>query len=333
MLLSDPHSRSVVPDRRSSHAFTLIELLVVIAIIGILIALLLPAVQAAREAARLLQCANNLKQVGLASLEHEEMRGSYPSCGWGYRWVGDPDRGFGPPQPGGWVYSVLPFLEQEALHQMGAGMTGSEKMAAVTRVTQTPLSMFNCPSRRPPLIYPHNPNTLTMNKPFNSNLVEKIAKADYCANAGDTFIAYRAGPSSVVNWESYNYPTGCTGVIYAVSEVRPAEVSDGTSNTLLIGEKHVNPDNYFTWEGPGDAQCMYIGYDSDVSRWATAAWTPLQDTPGLNDGRRFGSPHHAGCQFVFCDGSVRMIHFSIDGTTYARLGNRKDGQPVDAGKL
>src|SRR5688572_2299885 len=95
-----------------TRAFTLVELLVVIAIIGILVALLLPAIQAAREAARRSQCQSNLKNIGLAFLNHESTHGAFPSGGWGYLWTGDPDLGAGESQPGGWAYSIMNFLEE-----------------------------------------------------------------------------------------------------------------------------------------------------------------------------------------------------------------------------
>ena len=92
-----------------------------ITIIGILIALLLPAVQAAREAARQLQCKNNLKQLSLGCLNHESLFKRFPTGGWGFAWTGDADQGTDRRQPGGWIYNVLPFIEQPAMHDLGAG--------------------------------------------------------------------------------------------------------------------------------------------------------------------------------------------------------------------
>ncbi len=103
----------------SRTGFSLIELLVVISVIGVLLALLLPAVQAARESARRTTCQNHLKQMGLAALNHELSRKYYPTGGWGFYWVGDPDRGSGANQPGSWSYVILPYLEETQLAAIG----------------------------------------------------------------------------------------------------------------------------------------------------------------------------------------------------------------------
>jgi prepilin-type N-terminal cleavage/methylation domain-containing protein len=104
--------RRVLPGSAAKFGFTLVELLVVIAIIGVLVALLLPAVQAAREAARRSSCANNLRNLGLACHHHHDAHSFFPTNDWGTGWTGDPDQGFGKNQPGSWLFSVLPFIEQ-----------------------------------------------------------------------------------------------------------------------------------------------------------------------------------------------------------------------------
>jgi prepilin-type N-terminal cleavage/methylation domain-containing protein len=136
---------------RQSVGFTLVELLVVITIIGILIALLLPAVQAAREAARRLQCSNQIKQLALGALGHETANGFLPTGGWNPCWAGDADRGFGGRQPGGWIYNVLPYIEQQPLHDLGSGADNSSVPTLSDCVLQcvgTPLTGLICPSRR-----------------------------------------------------------------------------------------------------------------------------------------------------------------------------------------
>ena len=125
---------------------TLVELLVVITIIGILIALPLPAVQAAREAARQLQCKNNIKQLALGCLNHEHVQGFLPTNGWTTFFEGDPDRGFSIHQPGGWVYNILPYIEQPAMHDLGAGQSFTTKMTTFTLREATPLAVLICPT-------------------------------------------------------------------------------------------------------------------------------------------------------------------------------------------
>jgi prepilin-type N-terminal cleavage/methylation domain-containing protein len=114
--------------------FTLVEVLVVIAIVGVLVAILLPAVQMARESARRSSCANNLKQLGVAVLLHEHSHGTLPTGGWGPDWVGDPRAGFGPKQPGGWIYNILPYLEQQNLHDLGKGLSAYPRTFAARSV-------------------------------------------------------------------------------------------------------------------------------------------------------------------------------------------------------
>ncbi len=134
--------------KRWKQAFTLVELLVVIAIIGVLIALLLPAVQSARESGRNVQCANQLKQLGGAALQHLQAQRHYPSGGWGWGYVGDADLGFGPGQCGGWIYNTLPYMEQSTFHDMGKGLDQSAKETAHGERSMIPVPMMNCPTRR-----------------------------------------------------------------------------------------------------------------------------------------------------------------------------------------
>lgn len=309
--------------RHARCGFTLVELLVVLAIIGILMALTLSAVQYAREAARRLQCQNNLRQIGLAVLNHEGTHRHLPTNGWGYRWVGDPNRGVDRRQPGGWIFNVLPFLEQETLWSLGRGRHDIDLNDALAQMLQTPLAVFTCPSRRAARPYPHQW------VPFNAANTDLAAKSDYAINSGDVFFDAGSGPVTLAQGDSrlYAWPDyRGTGVAYLRSQVRLADVLDGTSNTYLIGEKNVPRRLYTSGTCRGDDQSMYSGDDFDIARWTLPEWPPLRDEPGEMAEARFGSPH-AVCHFVFCDGSVRAIHFTIDAETHRRLGHRADGQP------
>ncbi len=272
---------------RRRSAFTLVELLVVIAIIGILVSLLLPAVQAAREAARQAQCKNNLKQMGAGALQHVTLWSRYPTGGWGWSWVGDPDQGTGQNQPGGWIYNLLPYVEQQALHDLGVGQPSTQKMAAATTMVSTPLTMLNCPSRRPAIGFTQ------VYVPYNANSATSQARADYAANAGDYGNdEFFAGPGSLsqgmdptFGWDN---TSAYTGICFERSMVRVDHVTDGTSHTYLFGEKYLNPDSYLNGADAADNENAYVGMDNDLYR-VSGGGTPMQDTPGIGDTLVYGS--------------------------------------------
>lgn len=168
--------------------FTLVELLVVITIIGILIGLLLPAINSAREAGRRTTCQNNLHQLALAILQHETAKRYLPGAGWGYAWMGDPDRGSGIKQPGGWIYCILPFIDQANLAQVGSGLAdgdgsnNSAKAKALLQVVTTPLAILHCPSRRQVKLYPFGAGGTAS---INCAGATAMTHTDYVANGGD----------------------------------------------------------------------------------------------------------------------------------------------------
>jgi prepilin-type N-terminal cleavage/methylation domain-containing protein/prepilin-type processing-associated H-X9-DG protein len=326
-------------------AFTLVELLVVITIIGILIALLLPAVQAAREAARQTQCGNNLKQMALGCLSHEQVQGFLPAGGWGWGWSGDPDRGFTNRQPGGWMFNILPYVEQEALHDLGLGGNVAGRVQTAT----TNLGIYACPTRRLPVLYPY----VNWSTYFNlSPRPAAVARSDYAANSGESITACYCGPGSLDAGDRMTPDQWCRsglgsgyedwndkGVIWLHSACLLAEITDGTSNTVLAGEKYVCPDNYANGASGGDDQGWTIGYDIDVNRFVgvvsrtsppTVTYLPpVEDTPGYESTTQFGSAHGSNFNMAMCDGSVRAVSYSIDPETFRRLGDRGDSLTID----
>lgn len=173
-------------------AFTIVELLVVVAVIGMLIALTLPAVQAARESARSAHCKNNLKQLSLAALNHLDTQGHFPTGGWGWYWVGDPDRGFSKDQPGGWIYNILPYCEESpGLHNLAADGDPNEltrvQRVGAAQVVQSPLAIVDCPTRRANALYPLVANEGGVTGFFNSITPAVAGRSDYAANAGHVY--------------------------------------------------------------------------------------------------------------------------------------------------
>jgi prepilin-type N-terminal cleavage/methylation domain-containing protein/prepilin-type processing-associated H-X9-DG protein len=334
--------------------FTLVELLVVITIIGILIALLLPAVQAAREAARRTQCSNNLKQLSLGCLNHEQAQGFFPTGGWYWKWMGDPDRGFDKNQPGGFMFNLLPYIEQQELHDLAAGKgayNSAAKKTALTTMVQTPLTTLYCPTRRAAVISPC-PCTVYMYN-INATAAIPVAYTDYAANHGTTEAVWwgastdpsQVGTSSCpwpqASWTAAQQPTG---ICFITSMVTMAAIEDGTSNTFLVGEKYLNPNDYNTGKDDGDSGPAYAGFDWCFARWALRSSTgdpanpytypaPRQDTAGYADPRGFGSAHSGAFNMGLCDGSVRSISYGIDTYTYGWLCDRNDKRVIDSNKF
>jgi prepilin-type N-terminal cleavage/methylation domain-containing protein len=339
------------------QGFTLVELLVVIAIIGVLVALLLPAVQAAREAARRTQCINSLRQLSLASVNHHDAHGHFPSGGWGWYWVGDPDRGFGKDQPGGWAYNLMPFFEQQALHELGKdgnkNTASREQRVGAATVVQQPLAMITCPSRRPSEgTFPLG-NSATGSVGLINAITPPVAgRSDYAINSGHAYNEFSAGPQSydqAEQWtanrswrsdrpEEINGQNAYSGVSYERSTVNLRQVTDGSANTYLIGEKHIFYDAYLTGADFGDNETWCTGFNNDNYRvtgrlqaGSILEALPLQDStrnPDAPQVLRFGSTHVGGVNMSLCDASVRTISFDIDWQVHRDLGNREDGNSV-----
>ncbi|TWT37908.1 putative major pilin subunit [Posidoniimonas corsicana] len=331
--------------RELRRGFTLVELLVVIAIIGILIALLLPAVQSARESARNMQCRNNLKQLALGALNHHSTAGHFPTGGWGYFWVGDADRGFGRDQPGGWVFNTLPYMEEQALYDLaGDGASGTMSQAQLDgarNVVKNPLNAVRCPTRRGGSVFPQvaNGTFIAHNAADNPAEDNSVGRSDYAANTGDgNDNEINGGPASLAAAQSFtwcNTPTGrkiaCgggftgfTGISFQRSQVAIKHVTDGTTTTYLLGEKYLDPDDYETGRDGGDNETWCTGINNDNFRTGYAP--PMKDTPSVSEVTRFGSAHVAGLNMAYCDGHVEHVVFSVDQYVHRGASIRNDGQ-------
>jgi prepilin-type N-terminal cleavage/methylation domain-containing protein len=318
----------------SLHAgFTLVELLVVIAIIGILMALTLPAVQSARESVRKTQCRNNVKNLAQASNNHLEAQKYYPSGGWGWGWAGDPDRGFGMKQCGGWMYSILPYIEETALHARGRGESVAAKRTAGQQRAATPILAYICPTRRRPDTFPY-----THTEPYiNIDRPATIARSDYAANGGDDGFVINGskGPAAAPSLspsntfvDSFTVNRDSSGIVSVISQWNPGHVKDGLSKTYLIGERFVNAATYEIGSDQDDDQGWDVGYDWDTVRWTNVAPSFDGETAIVGRNNNFGSIHLGACHISMCDGSVKSVSYDIDKDVHRQAGNRKDGGPT-----
>jgi prepilin-type N-terminal cleavage/methylation domain-containing protein/prepilin-type processing-associated H-X9-DG protein len=340
--------RSIRIARSSSrYGFTLVELLVVIAIIGILVSLLLPAVQAAREAARRAQCVNQIKQLALATINHVDTHRFLPSGGWGWNWVGDPDRSYGKSQSGPWTYSILPYMEEQAIWSIGQDETNAlTKKQLLSQMNEIQPSGFICPSRRPS----RPTGVKTHWTPVNCLFVPEAGKSDYAINVGgDAEVGDLwdfPGPATIAQAENPNYPWptpesifkkygyNYNGVNEMRSEIRLAKIIDGLSHTYLIGEKYLQTQSYDgvgasgspTYD-KGDNETIFTGFNRDYQR--SAYYEPLQDRQGLELDSAFGSAHPGGLNMSMCDGSVQTVSYDVDQDTFRRQAIRDDeGAPL-----
>ncbi|MEM8946320.1 MAG: DUF1559 domain-containing protein [Planctomycetota bacterium] len=350
--------------RYNTFGFTLVELLVVIAIIGVLIALLLPAVQAARESARRTQCSNQVRQLAISFHNHHDTFSHLPTGGWVFNWLGYPEYGYGKDQPGGWLYNILPFIEQQNLHDLGSGFTGAARNAATLQRVQSPFEGMACPSRRSANVFPLLSTTSAY--AYCETPIELCSKSDYAANAGDMFIAE---PLTGVPFSETDYETAknfdwapvweardpytqiiippieeATGVVFTRSEVALRRVVDGTSNVYMLGEKYLTTDEYEDGLAEGDNEPGFAAGNDDTLRVTfigdfkfgrkielspdmTSEAEDATNFQGYN--RNFGSAHAGGFNMAFCDVSVRFVSFDVDPAVHRTRGNRSDGIVVN----
>jgi type II secretory pathway pseudopilin PulG len=290
-------------------ALSAIELLVVVGILAILVGILLPAVQYARESANRTQCANNLKQIGLAFLNYHQVNGFLPTNGgfpptgqsfnletiqpgesydWGF---GNPARG-GVDQPGSWAYSVLPYVEQETTYQQAD--------------YSAPLKVCLCPTR--------------------GRQSSQVAPA---ADPGPVFAGWTYFTAGRNPWAKTDYAVNAAVVPSRGKVMTLVRIADGTSKTILAGEKSMDPRAYNTggwgWDEP-----VFCGGSSGTSRSGTKV---NRDRPGVDFEYNWGTPHADVCLFLFADGGVRPVTTRIPTSTMHALLTPNGGEIVNLAAL
>jgi prepilin-type N-terminal cleavage/methylation domain-containing protein len=299
-LVELPCDRLRVVSKRKRRAFTLVELLVVIAIIGSLIALLLPAVQAAREAARRNSCVNNLKQIGLAVQSHQDAAKQYPM-----------GRDNTVQSSVSWAFRLLPYLEKTNIYQAfskGHKVFDPENSVAM----RTPVDTYACPSRR----------VAAADRDFDNNDQPPIVRAaaalgDYAAVAGLEYmngvVGVKGGPDSGLR-PDLRPDSAESGPIYSFSKIREKDVTDGLSNTAAVGEKHKpqnpendNPEMHHYAQGDN----AFLAGDSPRTIFAGTS-DGIATGPDDGSNIKFGSEHNGITHFMFLDGHVRSLKNDID---------------------
>lgn len=317
-------------------AFTLVELLVVIAIIGMLVALLLPAVQAAREAVRRASCQNNLRQVALAVHMHHDALQHFPTSGNNGTIVRVGGRPAGarsePFQQAGTLYQILPYLEQQ---------NGYEADDTTVRGLKVPA--YYCPTRRPAITRADAAgNPIALNDYAMPVWKDSTAGPGLGGNGAGCWNWWHDGNGDSVNHPYYRNTVlvrgGKSGVAFQPGEM--SDVTDGTSNVLLLAEKFVDPTRYQPAPLAADPASIWgplsftdMGYYQGWN-WSTmrcSMYGPIRDQPyqSIAYWQMFGSAHTSGINAAFTDGSVRGISFSVPNPLFQLLCRKNDGLQID----
>ncbi len=310
---------------RNRPAFTLIELLVVIAIIAILIGLLLPAVQKVREAANRMQCANNLKQLGLAVHNYHGAVGDLPPDRIRNEWAT-------------WAVLLLPFLEQDNVYKQWNLQLRYFEQPDPARMNN--LKVYFCPSRRSNRVGWSNENDPRfVPAPQPGGLSDYASCGGTNNNNGALMIGIATGvlPDGTVITGSFDTAPAGTRITRWSSQTNFAAITDGTSNTLLIGEKYIRPGSLsgknedrsiFSSDNTNNYRRLAGINGTDVRTLVSNIRADLTTWPLCNSS--FGSHHTGVCLFVLCDGSVQPIRTSASATTLTYLAMRSDGQVVNS---
>jgi prepilin-type N-terminal cleavage/methylation domain-containing protein/prepilin-type processing-associated H-X9-DG protein len=334
---------SVLSRRR---AFTLVELLVVIAIIGVLVSLLLPAVQFARESARRVQCGNNLGQISKAILLHENALKVLPTGGdlpWPFLPNYQTSSGamFGPDKQGaGWPFQILPYMELGTI-QNQRGATPAQMQ---TMIETSVIEMYFCPSRRRNAKQQLRVlNDYAATCPTNDLSYTDTVNSQYAAfyRGSDVVMATNQIYSGVIvrtNWDR-TANGGAGAEVGSTAPINSSKIRDGASNVMMIAEKRLIPAQY----GSGawyDDRGWSDGWSPDIIRLTSAPFgsdvrSAKELASGLvgDIGYHFGSSHPNGMNCAFADGSIKFIPYTVNRINFARLGHRSDGQIVDLNQL
>ena len=343
-------------DRWQPHrGFTLVELLVVIAIIGVLVSLLLPAVQAAREAARRMSCVNNIKNVALAIHNFHDARKHIPFDVWdgkfgaeNYVRPGEPEEAA--PQSRvranraesgkGWIVDILPYIEQQGLYdamkpgfdpslrdtRFSAGGTGRGMgLASIRELVQRQLPILTCPS---------DPSAVPTAGMFPWPIAEEVAVTSYKGVAGDTAVGAGFFDGLFNDEEFGTLPDcferlGCNGLFWKMGYYDPINfrrISDGLSNTFMVGESVTEQDPHSSaYHSEGDWASCNIQFNY----FSPSDFETIRNGLEWVNTRGFRSLHPGGGNFAMADASVRFVNEGLDHNLYRALSTKDGGETVD----